>query len=74
MATLLLSKYKLDPDSKDLRGRTPLMHAVLVGNLEIVAALRKHNAELAASDICGWSALHFACERGDHVLVQELLR
>ncbi|PFX19577.1 Ankyrin repeat and EF-hand domain-containing protein 1 [Stylophora pistillata] len=60
-------------DYKDARGRTPLMHAALNGNVQAVKGLIKRGADLSLKDKKGWNALHFAADAIDTDVIDLIL-
>ncbi len=51
-----------DIDVLDGESRTPLIHAALAGNVELLSWLIAHGADINHQDRNGWSALHFAVQ------------
>jgi ankyrin repeat protein len=61
-------------DAADADGRTPLMHAVLEGDTDMVRVLIERNVDLDAADRAQkWTALHFAARDQNAVAVRLLL-
>ena len=66
----------LDParlDAADGDGRTPLVHAILAGDGDVVALLVARGADVRRADGQRWTPLHFAARDGRADLVQRLL-
>jgi len=57
---LAFDSSNLDVNYKDREGRTPLIHAVLKGNMPIVKFLIEKKANINAQDKAGQAAIHFA--------------
>ncbi|PNG99918.1 Palmitoyltransferase AKR1, partial [Tetrabaena socialis] len=55
-------------------GRTALHCASLNGSKEVVEALLRARADMAAKDTGGWTALHYASLNGSKEVVEALLR
>lgn len=55
-------------------GMTALMEAARQGNLSVVETLLSHKADPRATDRIGWSAVHFACDRGHTDILRALQR
>jgi len=55
-----------DPEVSDPDGMTPLMEAVLTGQIEATTVLLAAGADPIRQDNAGWTALHFAAQ--DHQL------
>jgi ankyrin repeat protein len=61
-------------DAADADGRTPLMHAVLEGDPQIVRLLLERGADPNAADHGRkWTALHFAADNENEANVRQLL-
>jgi len=60
-------------DVLDGEGRTPLIHAVICGKMEIVSATLAGGANLGHQDRNGWTSLHFAVQEKRPELVEYLL-
>ena len=60
-------------EALDPRGNTPLMLAVMLGELELVKILLSHGSKANVTNKNGWSALHEATARGNADLVSCLL-
>lgn len=75
LASLLkdLIDEETDVDIRIKDGRTGLMLAAAVGNVEYVKAFIKRHADVNAREAHGWSALTYAIWRGDAEVVQILL-
>ncbi|XP_022800155.1 serine/threonine-protein phosphatase 6 regulatory ankyrin repeat subunit B-like [Stylophora pistillata] len=58
---------------QNARGRTPLMHAALNGNVQAVKGLIKRGADLSLKDKKGWNALHFAADAIDTDVIDLIL-
>ncbi len=74
---LELIKIRILPQNinqPDIHGRTPLMHAVLGGHIEVARYLLSHQADLNRRDLQGWSALMWASYYGKSELVTLLLQ
>ena len=56
------------------QSRTPLHEASVEGRLSDVVALLSQNADVAAADEAGFTALHLACQQGNHEIAEALLR
>ena len=52
-------------DSRNTKGRTPLMNAALNGNVQAVKSMIKRGADPSLTDYIGWNMLHYAAEGGD---------
>lgn len=77
LPTLLRGLLQLghDPNSRDRRGRSPLLLAASIGATEpTVRTLLQGGASPDLSDDEGWTPLHEAADRGTAWLVSELLR
>lgn len=61
-------------DGQDVRGITPLGHAICANRFEVVKALLHSRANLYAVDSNGCSALHYAAGYGREELVEYLLQ
>ena len=61
-------------ETLDPRGNTPLMLAVMLGEVELVRLLLSHGSKANVTNKNGWSALHEATARGNADLVSCLLR
>ena len=62
----------MDPNVKDVFGRTPLHLAVMAGRRDVVELLLSHGADPNARDAAGQTPLHWAVGEG-HVDIVELL-
>jgi ankyrin repeat protein len=69
----LLTKCHIDANCKDQLGRTALMHAVDVGDSNILSLLRQHGASLTACDIQDCNAMHYASQSGRLHIVSMLM-
>ncbi|MCX8200139.1 MAG: ankyrin repeat domain-containing protein [Candidatus Micrarchaeota archaeon] len=67
----LIAKKNVDVNIRDDKDRTPLMHAVMLDNIEIARLLVKYGADVNARDIYGRSVLQLA-EEGNGSLVNFL--
>jgi len=68
----LLDKY--DINQKNEEGLTPLLNAILCGNISIAKILIQHGADVnITEDTSGYSPLIFACLSGDKSLIKLLL-
>jgi len=63
---------RVDPNVKDVFGRTPLHLAVMVGRRDVVELLLSRGADPNARDAAGQTPLHWAVGEG-HVDIVELL-
>lgn len=54
-------------------GRTPLQEASVDGRLADVVTLLSQDADVAAADDSGFTALHFACQQGNYEIAEALL-
>lgn len=61
------------PNIIDEYGYTPLVHAIVTQNLEIVKLLLKHHANLDILDNSGLTALHWAVDMDNYDIVKALL-
>lgn len=59
---------KVDVDTADNRGRTPLMHAVMLDYIEMAKMLVRYGADVNAKDIYGRSILQIAEESGGELV------
>jgi ankyrin repeat protein len=58
---ILLNKYKVDLESKNLESETPLLIAARRGNSFLIESLLKHGADYSVRDKYGWySPIHIA--------------
>lgn len=62
-----------DVNQQDARGRSSLVVATAIGNLELVELLIKHDAKVNLSDRDGNPPLYWAAELGDPAIVLSLL-
>lgn len=72
VAKLLLDTGKVDVDSKDEDGRTPLLWAAASGHEAVVKLLLKKGAEVGIENRGGWIALQLAA-LNRHEGVEQLL-
>jgi ankyrin len=70
----ILVDHGLDIEARDNTGRTPLIHACLVGNLAAGQLLLELGADLEARDDSGFTPLLCAVEKGHLALIKELDR
>ena len=61
-------------DILDGEARTPLIHAVAAGKVELLSWLIEHGADIKHQDRNGWSALHFAVQEKQIDCVNFLLK
>eukprot|EP00794_Sanderia_malayensis_P008190 gene8190-9068_t len=70
-------KVGMNPNKRDRFNRTPLIMLSLLSDeqkaITIAKHLVKHGAKIELADDRGMNALHYACQRGKHVLVEYLL-
>ncbi|XP_068214206.1 ankyrin repeat domain-containing protein 13D [Palaemon carinicauda] len=64
-----LGKGKHDRESRDPRGRTPLMLAVTLGHLESTRTLLRHNCNVTVENNDGWTVVQEATATGDPELL-----
>uniref|UniRef100_A0A1J3IBL2 Putative ankyrin repeat protein n=1 Tax=Noccaea caerulescens TaxID=107243 RepID=A0A1J3IBL2_NOCCA len=69
----LLEDLKLDADTKDEAGDTPLVHAARQGQIETAKYLLAHRADANIASELGATALHHAAGTGEIELLKELL-
>lgn len=69
----LLLANRADPDSKDSRGRTPLLLASIYGLAEAVKDMAKVSRKHDAADLQGFNTLNHAALAGHHGVMHELL-
>ncbi|XP_010278142.1 PREDICTED: uncharacterized protein LOC104612428 [Nelumbo nucifera] len=69
----LLEELKLDVDTKDEDGETPLLHAARQGHTAIAKYLVEHGADPSISSDLGATALHQAAGTGNIELLRLLL-
>ncbi|XP_026437755.1 26S proteasome non-ATPase regulatory subunit 10-like [Papaver somniferum] len=69
----LLENLKLDVDSKDGKGHTPLCHATIQGHLETVRYLLERGANVDALNDTSYTPLHCAAVIGDTKIITLLL-
>jgi len=72
MPVRLLLDHKINPETPDNKGYTPLMRAVCNGNLEIVKELLKRKVDINTKNNLGQTALQLANER-KHFNIARLL-
>jgi len=63
----------MDVNSQDSDKRSPLMHAVIDKQNEIVKLLLGRGADVNAKDFNEWTALHFAAQNNDYEIVSLLI-
>ncbi|XP_076626210.1 ankyrin repeat domain-containing protein 13D isoform X3 [Colletes latitarsis] len=68
-----LSSKLHDIEKHDNRGRTPLMLAVTLGNINCVEVLLQHEANVNTENTQGWSVVHEAVGTGNPELLQMVL-
>lgn len=66
-------QYPSHIDEPDMMGRTPLMLAAELGNIDAVATLIRHGAKTELVDHQGFTVLHHAVKAGNPELVRWLL-
>ncbi|HEX7958773.1 MAG TPA: ankyrin repeat domain-containing protein [Terriglobales bacterium] len=66
---------RIDANTRDDQGRTPLMHAVLAEDADprLVKLLIQHEADVNSPDEHQWTALHFAARDQKEDIVRTLL-
>ncbi|KAF8091886.1 hypothetical protein N665_0433s0051 [Sinapis alba] len=69
----LLEELKLDADTKDEAGDTPLVHAARQGQIDTAKYLLDHGADPNIASELGATALHHAAGTGEIELIKELL-
>lgn len=69
----ILLKAGLNPNSRSIRGETPVMQSAESGHAQMVAWLIEHGGDVKAVDQNGWNAAHHACRSGS-LEVMRLLR
>lgn len=69
----ITTKEKSVINLKDKLGRTPLMEAVIKGDLNIVKALLSAGANVNIHESSGWTALHFAAQAYSYEITKILL-
>ncbi|CAH2055095.1 unnamed protein product [Thlaspi arvense] len=69
----LLEELKLDADTKDEAGDTPLVHAARQGQIATAKYLLDHGADPNIASELGATALHHAAGTGEIELLKELL-
>ncbi|KAK6503298.1 hypothetical protein TWF481_008325 [Arthrobotrys musiformis] len=62
-----------DPDLKDYRKRTALLHAAANGHKTVVKILLENNVDINARDVSGGTALHWAALGGHRDIISLLL-
>ncbi|OQV05946.1 Ankyrin repeat-containing protein [Cladophialophora immunda] len=72
----LLEQCKVDINSTDINGQTPLSHAAQSGRLEIVRYITesRDDVEIDSKDIYGQTPLSHAAQRGCEAVVRYILR
>ncbi|XP_054008910.1 ankyrin repeat domain-containing protein 13D isoform X1 [Hylaeus anthracinus] len=68
-----LSSKLNDIEKRDNRGRTPLMLAVTLGNINCVGVLLQHEANVNTENTQGWSVVQEAVGTGNPELLQMVL-
>ena len=58
-----------DPNYRSAEGTTAMMLAAERGSVAVVKMLIDHDADVAATDINGWSVTHYACQSGSEELL-----
>lgn len=71
-AAKLLLEHKASPKTKDIRQVTILQRAAAMGSEKLVALLLDAGAPVNATDINGWTALHYAYAE-DHLDIARIL-
>ena len=61
-----------DPNDRSAEGMTAIMLAAGGGHVAVVKMLIDHGANVAATDINGWSVTHYACQSGSEELLYSL--
>jgi hypothetical protein len=64
MCSLAITESKNAPTEKDAHGLTPLHHAVVKGDAELVKSLLKEGASVDSKDNAGRTPLHYAAGAG----------
>ncbi|XP_054155484.1 ankyrin repeat domain-containing protein 13D-like [Oppia nitens] len=67
------SSHKPNIETRDPRGRTPLMLAVTLGHYELARLLLRHNANVNFVDTLGFNVLHEATSSCDQEFIREVL-
>ncbi|KAI1057209.1 hypothetical protein LB507_001457 [Fusarium sp. FIESC RH6] len=70
---LLLDRHDIDIDAQDSDGKTALFHAVISGDMSVVAGLRKKGANMEITDNGGKTVITVAVGKGDVNWVEFLL-
>ncbi|ORX53768.1 hypothetical protein BCR36DRAFT_20552 [Piromyces finnis] len=70
----IVEKLKVDINSQDKFGMTPLMYAVQNQNQDIVKYLIERKPDIDIIDNDGWSYLHYACKYGLEDLIKYLIK
>jgi len=73
MVNIVLEQRMVDPDARDLEGRTPLGYCVMKQQVEAVHALLGHGANPCIQDSQGGCPLILAVQNGDLGIVHTLL-
>jgi len=70
----LVEQYPDALNEKDDHGFTPLYHACIFGNTDVIQVLLDHGADANTADLGGLTPLTIACEKGHAAAVEMLLR
>lgn len=62
----------MDPNMRGRGARTSLMLAAEAGKVEIAKVLLRHGADVLATSVDGWNAVHFAASAGREMILQLL--
>ena len=74
VVSLLLSSDKVEINTKNIEGRTPLSYAAANGYKAVVELLLKAGADVEAKTNYGWTPLWCATMNGHEAVVQQLLK
>jgi ankyrin repeat protein len=66
-------KWKGNPNTLDLDGRSCLFWASMVGNNQLLHLLMESGGDISCLDRGGWSCLHASCIQGNMEIVKSLL-